>query len=60
MANKFEIYKDNAGEFRWRFKAKNGETIAISSEGYTSKQNCQYSVALVQDSKDAVVDDLTK
>ena len=30
---KFEIYKDKAGEFRFRLKARNGEIIA-KSEGY--------------------------
>ncbi|MDE1158491.1 MAG: YegP family protein [Neorhizobium sp.] len=33
---KFEIYKDKAGEFRFRFKASNGETM-FSSEGYKAK-----------------------
>lgn len=36
---KFELYTDNAGEFRFRLKAKNGEIIA-SSEGYRSKASC--------------------
>lgn len=36
---KFELYKDNAGEFRFRLKARNGENIA-SSEGYKTKSNC--------------------
>lgn len=36
---KFELYKDNAGEYRFRLKARNGEIIA-SSEGYTAKSNC--------------------
>lgn len=33
---KFEVYKDKAGEFRFRFKASNGQTL-FASEGYTSK-----------------------
>ncbi|MBN8966097.1 MAG: YegP family protein [Rhizobiales bacterium] len=33
---KFEVYKDKAGEFRFRFKAPNGETM-FSSEGYKAK-----------------------
>ena len=33
---KFEVYKDKAGEFRFRLKAKNGEIIA-TSEGYKKK-----------------------
>ncbi len=28
MAGKFELYKDKAGEFRFRLKAGNGENIA--------------------------------
>jgi len=36
---KFEVYKDKAGEFRFRLKARNGEIIAVS-EGYTSKASC--------------------
>ncbi|MCB2412723.1 DUF1508 domain-containing protein [Demequina sp. TTPB684] len=32
----FEIYKDKAGEFRFRIKASNGNTLA-SSEGYKAK-----------------------
>lgn len=37
MAGKFELYKDKAGEFRFRLKAGNGEVIALASEGYSSK-----------------------
>lgn len=33
---KFEVYKDKAGEFRFRFKASNGETM-FGSEGYKAK-----------------------
>ena len=36
---KFEMYKDKAGEFRYRLKAKNGEIIA-TSEGYKAKESC--------------------
>ncbi len=36
MAGKFEIYKDKAGEFRFRLKAGNGETI-LTGEGYKAK-----------------------
>ena len=33
MAGKFELYKDKAGEDRFRLKAGNGQTI-LASEGY--------------------------
>ena len=36
---KFEVYKDKAGEFRFRLKARNGEIIAVS-EGYKKKDSC--------------------
>ena len=36
---KFEVYKDKAGEFRFRLKAKNGEIIA-TGEGYKAKASC--------------------
>lgn len=36
---KFEVYKDKAGEYRFRLKARNGEIIAVS-EGYKAKPSC--------------------
>ena len=47
MAGKFECYKDKAGEFRFRLKAGNGETI-LASEGYSSKAGCENGIASVQ------------
>jgi uncharacterized protein YegP (UPF0339 family) len=47
MAGKFECYKDKAGEFRFRLKAANGETI-LSSEGYSSKSGCENGIASVR------------
>ena len=36
---KFEVYKDKAGEFRFRLKAGNGQIIAVG-EGYKAKASC--------------------
>ncbi len=36
---KFEMYKDKAGEFRFRLKAGNGQIIA-TGEGYKAKAGC--------------------
>ena len=36
---KFEVYLDNAGEYRFRLKAKTGQNIA-ASEGYKALQSC--------------------
>ena len=44
---KFEMYADKAGEFRFRLKARNGEIIA-TSEGYTTKANCENGIASVK------------
>ncbi len=37
---KFEIYLDKAGLYRYRLIASNGESIAMSEEGYKSKNGC--------------------
>ncbi|MDF3821558.1 YegP family protein [Leptospira sp. 96542] len=59
MAGKFEIYKDKAGEFRFRLKAGNGEIIAVS-EGYTSKKSCENGIESVKkNAADAAIDDQT-
>jgi amphi-Trp domain-containing protein len=36
---RFEIFLDRANEWRWRLVHRNGNIIATSGEGYTSKQN---------------------
>ncbi len=35
----YEIYKDKAGEWRWRLKARNGRIVANSGEGYKRKSS---------------------
>lgn len=55
----FEIYQDHKREYRWRFKAANGEIVAVS-EGYTTKGSCNYSIQLIKMfSSTATVHDLT-
>lgn len=44
---KFEVYADNAGEFRFRLKAKNGQNI-IASEGYKALKSCLNGVESVR------------
>lgn len=44
---KFEVYKDKAGEFRFRLKARNGEIIAVS-EGYKAKASCMNGIESVR------------
>ncbi len=33
----FEIFEDKGGEWRWRLRASNGELVAISEQGFSSK-----------------------
>lgn len=34
---RFELYLDNGVEWRWRLVSRNGNTVADSGQGYTSK-----------------------
>ena len=47
MSGKFEIYKDKAGEFRFRLKASNGQNI-MASEGYKAKSGCTNGIESVK------------
>ena len=47
MAAKFELYTDNAGEFRFRLKAGNGENI-LASEGYKAKASAENGIESVK------------
>lgn len=44
----FLIYKDRAGQFRWRCQASNYKTIADSGEGYHNLADCEHGLALLQ------------
>jgi hypothetical protein len=48
MAAKFELYTDTKGEYRWRLKASNGQTIATGGEGYTTKANAKAGIDSVK------------
>ena len=57
MPYKFELYKDQADEFRFRFKAPNGQTM-FSGEGYKKKQGVIKAIESIKKNvADAVVDD---
>ncbi|ACU90104.1 YegP family protein [Desulfomicrobium baculatum] len=47
MSGKFEMYKDKAGEFRFRLKAGNGQII-LASEGYKDKSGCKNGIESVK------------
>ncbi len=40
----YRVYEDDAGEWRWRLVAGNGEIIADSAEGYTRQGDAERAV----------------
>jgi uncharacterized protein YegP (UPF0339 family) len=66
MGAKFEIFKDKskvtgkAVEFRWRLIHTNGQVIANSGEGYTTKANAISGINSVKENApNATVEDKT-
>ncbi len=58
MAARYVIYLDDADEYRWRYVARNGETISVSSESYKDKRDALTSIHLVG-GDDPTLDDQT-
>jgi uncharacterized protein YegP (UPF0339 family) len=48
MGAKFELYKDQKGEFRWRLLATNGQVIANGGEGYKTKESAKNGIESVK------------
>ena len=44
----FEVYKDKAGEYRWRLRMQNTKVIATCGEGYTTKRACEDAIESVK------------
>lgn len=56
----FEVYKDAKEEYRFRLKASNGQTIAVS-EGYSSQEACLNGVESVRaNARDAKVKNISE
>ncbi len=56
---RFELYRDAAGEWRWRLRAANGGVVADSAEGYARREDCEHGIALVKGSQIAPTVDMT-
>ncbi|OYY89757.1 MAG: DUF1508 domain-containing protein [Sphingomonas sp. 28-66-16] len=54
---KFELYKDKAGEWRWRLRHGNGNILATTSEGYSSKASALKCIENVKASTDAPIEE---
>ncbi|MBP1986725.1 uncharacterized protein YegP (UPF0339 family) [Halolamina salifodinae] len=45
----FELYEDDADQYRWRLRHDNGNIVADSGEGYASKQKARQGIESVRD-----------
>jgi amphi-Trp domain-containing protein len=56
----FEVFRDRADEWRWRLVHRNGNVIATSGEGYTTRRNAERGLRSVVENAPAadVVDGL--
>ncbi|PKL22577.1 MAG: hypothetical protein CVV48_01960 [Spirochaetae bacterium HGW-Spirochaetae-4] len=55
---KYEVYLDNANQFRYRLLASNGQNIAMAEEGYATKQGCFSGIdAISRAAVDAEIDE---
>ncbi|UCG10384.1 MAG: YegP family protein [Dehalococcoidia bacterium] len=60
MAATFELFQDSAGEYRWRLRHENGQIIADSGEGYTTKDNAINGIeSLKENAATAPIEDQT-
>jgi uncharacterized protein YegP (UPF0339 family) len=51
----FSMYKDNQGKWRCSYEAGNGLTIAVSSESYNRRADCQRGIDIMKASGSAPV-----
>lgn len=51
----FEVYCDDAGEFRWRLPAFNGQMAAASGEGYPRREDAHHAIAALLNGINAAV-----
>lgn len=56
---RYVIYKDRSNQYRWRYVASNGRTIADSGEGYHNKADCERGIAIMKQSANDKVEDTT-
>lgn len=55
----FELYKDEADEWRWRLRHRNGNIMADSGEGYTRKANAESAIETLREHvEDAEVEEV--
>lgn len=42
------IYRDQRAEWRWTYEASNGRTIAVSSESYKRRSDCERGIDIMK------------
>jgi uncharacterized protein YegP (UPF0339 family) len=53
--SKFQVYSPVKGEWRWKLSAANGEVLATSSAGYSSRQTALSAIDRVRSAMSAPV-----
>jgi uncharacterized protein YegP (UPF0339 family) len=54
----FEVYKDKAGEYRWRLRATNTQILAMAAQGYSDKRSCMNAIeSIKRDVADATIEE---
>jgi hypothetical protein len=48
MGATFELYRDREGKYRWRLRHDNGNVLADSGEGYSTKQKAKQGIESVK------------
>lgn len=57
--SRFEVYEDRAGEWRWRLVHWNGNIVADSGEGYTSRSNAKRAArSVIRTASTATIEDI--
>lgn len=49
------MYKDSQDKWRWSYEASNGKTIAVSSESYNRRADCERSIEIMKASSNSPV-----
>jgi uncharacterized protein YegP (UPF0339 family) len=49
------LYKDHRDEWRWTYEASNGKAIAVSSESYKKRSDCERGIEIMKESHSSPV-----
>ncbi len=55
MNGHYKLYQDTRSQWRWRYVAANGRTIADSAEGYYNRQDAINGIAIMKASYNSPV-----